>query len=372
MGWMIAALVAAVLILFACSACIFAWFLPQILRGRGGLLSGLHPKAIFMLSPEEGWIVGRGFSPHDLDFRPAHTENLQYRNGDWSQVSSPQVGFSCLSMLAANDVWAGTDDGFYHWDGRQWARDASFEFPRGPFAGSSQNIVDISLPSPTEGWALSINRTDNLLHYTNGKWQVGGSLVTDAYYSMLRSISMISANDGWAVGYHFMAHYDGTRWSLVDTPVTQHTDVEDIDLISVKMISHDEGWVIGNTGPRYQQSSSITPKQGIILHYSRGTWGVVRTVPLILTDLVMVSANEGWVVGSLQGSNTNFFHYTNGEWLPVDRPEKAPKDVGGVQPVMSIAMASASEGWGISENGIYRYHNEMWSTWHVRGPDETM
>ena len=271
-------------------------------------------------------------------------------------------------MLAANDVWAGTDDGFYHWDGRQWARDASFEFPRGPFAGSSQNIVDISLPSPTEGWALSINRTDNLLHYTNGKWQVGGSLVTDAYYSMLRSISMISANDGWAVGYHFMAHYDGTRWSLVDTPVTQHTDVEDIDLISVKMISHDEGWVIGNTGPRYQQSSSITPKQGIILHYSRGTWGVVRTVPLILTDLVMVSANEGWVVGSLQGSNTNFFHYTNGEWLPVDRPEKAPKDVGGVQPVMSIVMASASEGWGISENGIYRYHNEMWSTAAIERP----
>lgn len=375
MGWIIAVIVGSVLLtLVLCSLCAFSLF-PFLRPGsktQGGLLSGIRPKSIFMLSPDEGWIVGRGFSPHDLDFRPSHTENLHYSNGHWSQVKSPQVGFSCLSMLSSNNVWAGTDDGFYHWDGEQWTRDASFEFPKGPFAGSSQNIVDISMLSSTEGWALSINRTDNLLHYTKGKWQVGDSLVTDKYYSMLSSISMVSANDGWAVGYHFMAHYDGTHWSLVDTPVTHHTDAADIDLISVKMISHDEGWAVGNIGPRYQQSSSIISQKGVILHYSKGAWSIVNTVPVILTGLSMVSASEGWAVGGLWTSNTNFLHYTNGKWIPVARPQNAPKDASGVQNVMTISMVSASEGWGISEDGIYRYHDGAWSTWYVRGPNEIM
>ncbi len=189
---------------------------------------------------------------------------------------------------------------------------------------------------------------------------------------MLRSISMVSAHDGWAVGSHFMAHFDGTRWALVDTPVTRHTDAADIDLKSVKMISPDEGWAVGNSELRDQQSSNIISQKGIILHYSKGAWSIVKTVPLILRGLAMVSANEGWVVGSVWTSKTDFLHYTNGKWIPVAQPQNAPQDAGGVQPVASIAMASAAEGWGISEDGIYRYHDGAWSTWYVRGPNEMM
>jgi hypothetical protein len=266
-------------------------------------------------------------------------------------------------MVSSNDVWAGIDDGFYHWDGKQWTR--------GPFAGSSQTIVSISMVSSTEGWALSINRTDNLLHYTKGKWQVGGSLITDAYYSSLKSISMVSATDGWAVGYHFLAHYDGTHWSLVDTPVTQHTDAADIDLINVKMISHDEGWAVGNTGPRDQQAPSIIAQQGVILHDEKGRWSIVKTVPLLLSGLSVVSANEVWVVGASRKSNINFFHYTKGEWTSVPRPPHAAKGLGyPVENVESIAMASATEDWGIGYNGIYHYHSGAWSTWYARGPNE--
>ena len=57
----------------------------------------------------------------------------------------------------------------------------------------------------------------------------------------------------------------------------------------------------------------------------------------------MVSANEGWVVGSVWTSKTDFLHYTNGKWIPVAQPQNAPQDAGGVQPVASIAMASAAE-----------------------------
>ncbi len=171
---------------------------------------------------------------------------------------------------------------------------------------------------------------------------------------MLRSISMVSAHDGWAVGSHFMAHFDGTRWALVDTPVTRHTDAADIDLKSVKMISPDEGWAVGNSELRDQQSSNIISQKGIILHYSKGAWSIVKTVPLILRGLAMVSTNEGWAVGSLWTS------------------KNAPKDAAGVQPIASISLASAAEGWGISEDGIYRYHEGAWSTWYVRGPNEMM
>src|SRR6266851_5259164 len=292
--------------------------------GTIAILIGLRPEAIFMLSSDEGWIVGTGFTPQGLDFRKSHTENLHYSHGRWVQVESPQVQFSCLSML-----------------------------------------------SPDEGWALSWNHTDNLLHYIGGRWQVGGSLITGPYLSALRSISMVSSNDGWAVGYHFMAHYDGTMWSLVDTPVTQHTDAADIDLISVKMLSHDEGWAVGNIGQRSGQSPSILPQKGVILHYSKGVWSIIQTVPLILTDLSMVSAHEGWAVGAMRQSDTNFLHYSNGRWILVAQPPHSPKQGSGRQNVASIAMISAREGWGISKDGIYHYQNGSWSTWYVRGPDET-
>lgn len=107
-------------ILIVCSACSIAFYLnlkQQEQIGEAGLLSGIHPLAISLLSGQEGWIVGWGFSPHDLDFRRSHTENLHYSNGRWSKVSSPQVKFSSVAMTSSNDVWAGTDNGFYHWDG---------------------------------------------------------------------------------------------------------------------------------------------------------------------------------------------------------------------------------------------------------------
>jgi len=348
--------------------CSFSWFLRLNHKDQPapGLLSGLRPEAIFMLSSDEGWIVGTGFTPQAFDFRKSHTENLHYSHGRWVQVESPQVHFSCLSMLSSDDVWAGTPDGFYHWNGKQWTKDAP-----GAFKNSNQSIIALSMLSHDEGWALSWNHTDNLLHYIGGRWQVGGSLITGPYLSALRSISMVSSNDGWAVGYHFMAHYDGTMWSLVDTPVTQHTDAADIDLISVKMLSHDEGWAVGNIGQRIGQSPSILPQKGVILHYSKGVWSIIQTVPLILTDLSMVSAHEGWAVGAMRQSDTNFLHYSNGRWIAVAQPPHSPKQGSGRQNVASIAMISAREGWGISKDGIYHYQNGSWSTWYVRGPDET-
>jgi hypothetical protein len=329
----------------------------------GGLLSGIAPKSVFMLGPDVGWIVGQGFHSHDLDLRPNHTDTLRFGNGHWTPEQAPAVIFYSLFMLSPTDGWAGTDDGFYHFDGHQWTHDASFSFPPGSFEGATQRISSISLDSATDGWALSLNVDKNFIHYTGGKWQVGGSLITDRFYNQLVSISMASPSEGWAVGSHFMAHYDGTEWAIVDNPVATRSDV---DLRAVAMVSPEEGWAVGAVKHVADNGTPTGPDSGIILHLSKGAWSIAATPSQILSSLTMVSPSEGWAAGvdpSTIGSAA-FLHYANGQWTPAATL--------GHGPVISISMGSTTDGWAVSTDALYHYHDGAWTTAHVRGPNETM
>lgn len=58
----------------------------------------------------------------------------------------------------------------------------------------------------------------------------------------LYSVFMVSADDGWAVGYGgTIIHWDGTDWSTVTRPTLMPLD-------SVFMVSADDGWAVGYDG----------------------------------------------------------------------------------------------------------------------------
>lgn len=327
----------------------------------GGMLSWITPRTVFMLGPDAGWIAGAGFHAHDLDQRPNHTDTLRFASGRWAPAQAPEVTFYSLYMLSPTDGWAGTDDGFYHYDGQQWRHDASFSFPSGSFQGATQRISSISLDSATDGWALSLNVDKNLIHYAGGKWQVEGTLITDRFYNQLVSISMASASDGWAVGSHFMAQYDGKEWNIADNPVATRADV---DLRAVTMVSPEEGWAVGAVKHLADNGTSTGPDSGIILHFSKGEWSIAATPSQTLSSISMVSPTEGWAAGldpSASGSAA-FLHYANGQWTPAGTL--------GHGPVVSISMGSATDGWAVAADALYHYHDGAWTLAYVRGANE--
>ncbi len=128
--------------------------------------------------------------------------------------------------------------------------------------------MSIVMVSGSEGWAgvndggtICGNRyCSDILHYTGGLWSDWRSPVLDA-----RSMAMVSANEGWAVGgAGAIWRYDGTTWSAVATPTHQ-------DLYTVAMISASEGWAGGGHCRIYRDCSRV------LLHYMNGTWRVYES-----------------------------------------------------------------------------------------------
>src|SRR5262249_37069516 len=107
----------------------------------------------------------------------------------------------------------------------------------------------------------------------------------------LADISMVSANEGWAVGRQegggIIVHYQGGQWSPVQ--ITGGAE----PLSSLDMLSASEGWSVG--------------KQGTILRYSDGRWSQDPSpTSSDLSSISMVSPTEGWAVGP-----DVMLHYTN-------------------------------------------------------------
>jgi Putative zinc-finger len=98
-------------------------------------------------------------------------------------------------------------------------------------------------------------------------------------------------------------------------------------LSKVVMVSATEGWAIDQSKrPGDCSTNSTTPTPGTaILHYQHGYWSEVHT-PYSdkgcssLEDIVMVSANEGWAMGTITKTDTVTWeqtfvmHYIHGTW----------------------------------------------------------
>jgi len=93
-------------------------------------------------------------------------------------------------------------------------------------------------------------------------------------------------------------------------------------LSDIAMVSASEGWVVG--------------VQGIILHYTNGILkSVTSPTGTNLHSVAMTSASEGWAVGE----DGVILQFLNGTWLGVNSPTYLP--------LYSVEMVSASEGWAV-------------------------
>ncbi len=226
--------------------------------------------------------------------------------------------------LSQSDVWAvggqfnmqGTPVGgiIVHYDGQQWTSIAT-----------SSPLFGVSMLSANDGWAVGYNGT--ILHYNGQVWNAFNSPTS----AVLRSIAMTSANDGWAVGYGgTLLHYDGHAWKAETSPTTDDLYSIAMSPDSITMPSAKEGWAVGEAGT--------------LLHYANGSWTKMSAPSAnTLYDVSMLSPQQVWTVGQ----NGTVIRYDGTSWIPVASPYRSD--------LYGVSLSSPDEGWVSEQDSIMHY-----------------
>lgn len=137
-------------------------------------------KSIYMLSENDGWVVGGDFLRSVI---------YHWDGNTWSEVEVPENTFALYSvyMLSSTDGWAGGRNALLHWNGERWSK------IRSP---TIRDVTSIQMISENEGWAT--NTDGDFYHWDGSKWSKIESPVPGRKY--LNSVYMLSSNEGWAVG----------------------------------------------------------------------------------------------------------------------------------------------------------------------------
>ncbi len=206
----------------------------------------------------------------------------------------------------------------------------------------------------------------------------------------LRSVYMLSASEGWAVGDYrtplvgvmdglhaspAVLHYDGATWNLVPVPKnpTDPNIAAGYVLTSVNFgppgrpISRNDGWAVGiafdaaGAGP-CGGGGALTC--AIALHWDGVTWreqlsGLTGPDAGPLESVFMVSATDAWAVGSnVAGAAGRFWHWTGVPGLGGGWSLQGSV----ATPLNSVFMVSATEGWAVGAGGaIYHYFGGSWT-----------
>lgn len=314
-------------------------------------------KSVSMVSSHEGWAVGlKSGAPNDV--------LLHFSKGQWTIVKplveqtkalpGMHTVLTGVAMVSTSEGWAiGSNDiptsplvtaadgtksqsvqlagVLLHYTQGQW-RVANGKL--------DMDMHAIKMLSPTQGWILGTTYNEEkaeLLQYDGSQWKpIALPPMIKALVGGLNALSVVNPNDIWLTGLTgSVFHYDGHSW-------TQQSICTDCGLLDITMISAHEGWAVG---------SIFNSDVGVIYHYQYGQWSLQSNAQTHgLDGVVMLSNKEGWATGG----STDMLHYINGQWVPVSMPTKYG--------VSQISMVSGTEGWAVGQHGvILHYQNGTWN-----------
>lgn len=166
----------------------------------------------------DAWAVGYGQQGGVIEHWDGHT---------WSVSRTRSWTFRAVTAIAPDDVWAaGTDTAgsavAEHWDGSAWT-DVPMRAVR-----AHETLYSLSGTSASDVWAVG-NAGNGLYgmgaaviqHWDGRTWHVVHAPITKGGAHVLTSVSALSADDAWAVGYlgegynghALVLHWDGSAWT---------------------------------------------------------------------------------------------------------------------------------------------------------------
>lgn len=283
------------------------------------------------------------------------------------------TNFTAVAALAADDVWA---VGTYalgspspstlrvlleHWDGHLWS---VVPAPNAPAANWLNGITAIA---PDNIWVVGYSeyylpggggtRSTLIMHWDGSVW----SIVPSANYSgadnLLYSVSAVSANDVWAVGYFtnptasypqgtLTEHWDGSLWTIESSPNPPDFNSS---LHGVSVIGPADVWTVGVSSIT---TGTTTTSQTLTEHWDGASWRVIpspgsgSSVDRLysLSGVAAVSANDVWAVG-----DEFIEHWDGSTWTIVPQPTLPENSTNLVTyPYLkAVAAAGADNVWAV-------------------------
>jgi hypothetical protein len=183
---------------------------------------------VAMASSTDGWAVGGGAPYEEPVGKICH-----WNGNTWSTMTNTfSSTLRSVAMVSSTDGWAVGDNGIIlHWNGNDWSN------VTGPV---SYTLRSVRMASVNDGWAVG---NGGILQWDGSNW-------TEIYSgAMPESVAVNSSDDAWGVGFGTISHWDGNSWTAVNGPRGFYI------LTGVSMISPEEGWAVGGYGTILYYSS---------------------------------------------------------------------------------------------------------------------
>jgi hypothetical protein len=313
----------------------------------------------------------------------------------WNEVPSsgqPYPNYNYLydvDAVSGSDIWAvgqygpsfreaalgdSTQTLVLHWNGAEWSIVPS------PNVGTGSALFGVAAVSSDDVWAVGYSydgttatESTLTLHWNGTQWNVVASPNTQANFNQMTSVSALSANDVWAVGYYrdqsgnafpLTLHWNGVEWSIVAVPAVQGAGY----LQDVEAISSNNVWAVG--------AYAGNPSQTLVLHWNGTQWDAVPspspgTGGNVLNGIDASSSSEVWAVGyqskSSAATSALAIRWDGTVWTEI------PVPLVGVGPAFyDVGVVSTNDVWAVGD-----YYNpdvgqretlvEHWdgTSWHV-------
>jgi hypothetical protein len=325
--------------------------------GNGGLAG------VANVSNSDIWAVGTDVSGALIE---------HWNGSKWSFVKSPNPGsfgnsLNAVAAVSASDIWAvgeyGTNSGYYtlteHWNGTKWSVIPS------PNSGSQFNdLTGVAAISANDIWAVGNSGVDSqtLIERWNGSsWSIVASPNPGMSGNSLIAVAAVSASDVWAVGYQYngssiqqtlIAQWNGTQWNVVSSPSPGPAQNE---LTGITVVSASDVWAVG-----YHDGNSTIST--LIEQWNGSQWSVVSSPNAasgsFLNGVSAASASNIWAVGTygtLFGLYQTLIEHWNGHtWSIVTSPN--PGSVGNL--LNAVAAISAGNAWTVGTYSNTQYSSQ--------------
>lgn len=300
------------------------------------------------------WAVG--YTYHPGSYR--HGALIEHWDGSgWSVATVPATGSTELHGVAVagpDDAWAvgGTSSGplALHWDGAAWSVTTFPAFDR------AAALLAVTVVSPHDVWAVGWRRPDGpgnritlTAHWDGTAWSVVDSPNPGGQHFNELGVAANGADDVVAVGVKnstFLAErWDGTGWS-VERPADPPNGTAD-GLYAVAATPDGRFWSVGSL-------FDGTYGKNLAEHVVGADWEVVTCRSPIgqSTDVAGVSAvadDDVWAVGSTEPdgrARTFTTHWDGHAWAHVPSPDPRRHWRAGLS---AVAMIATNDVWAVGD-----------------------
>lgn len=254
---------------------------------------------------------------------------MHWDGAAWSIVPSPNLEYGIplqgVAAIASNDVWAVGTHGnnlqfstiTMHWNGADWAIVPS----PNPGGDLIDELYDVDGAATDDVWAVGEYWDANLiprpmiLHWDGSAWSVASHSCDPS--TPLLGLSVLAADDIWAVGDSSICHYDGLSWQEVPSPQPQFNEIG-YPLHDVDGIAGDDAWAVG---ARIIDQGKYLVFNALVEHWNGAQWTAIYNVPgTLLYGIEVLADNDVWAVGT-NSVGTLILHWDGATWEMVPSPD---------------------------------------------------